>query len=114
MVLVWPVTTRQYLLVLPPSRWEVIQRNLENLSLTDEQAAVVERLIGSSTFIKSVDSYGRLPLPEEVLTRIGIEREAVLVGRVSKFEIWSPARYAATQANTDAELVSNALKFVKI
>ena len=114
MVLVWPVTTREYLLVLPPSRWEVIQKNLEGLSLTDDQAAIVERLISSSTSIRSVDSYGRLPLPEEAAKNLGIESEAMLVGRLNKFEVWSPSRYAATLANPDAQLIANALKFIKI
>src|ERR1019366_4452714 len=65
MVLVWPVTKPEYLLVLPPARWEVLQKNLEGPSLADPQAAVVERLVGSSTSMRSVDTYGRLPLPEE-------------------------------------------------
>ncbi len=114
MVLLWPVTTREYLLVLPPSRWEVIQKNLEALSLTDDQAALVERLISSSTFMRSLDSYGRLPLPEEATRRLGIENEAMLVGRLNKFEVWNPSRYATTLANPDAQLVANALKSIKI
>jgi MraZ protein len=114
MVLVWPVTTPQYLLVLPPSRWEVLQRNLEGLSLTDEQAAMVERLIGSSTFTRSLDGYGRLPLPEEAAKGLGIESEALLVGRMNKFEVWSPARYAATLANPDAQQIADALKSIKV
>jgi MraZ protein len=114
MVLLWPVTTREYLLVLPPSRWEVIQRNLEGLSLTDDQAAVVERLISSSTFMRSVDSYGRLPLPEEAAKTLGIESEAMLVGRLNKFEVWNPSRFAATLANPDVQLIATALKAIKI
>jgi MraZ protein len=114
MLLLWPVTTREYLLVLPPSRWDVIQENLENLSLTDDQAAMVERLISSSTFMRSVDSYGRLPLPEEAARSVGIESEAMLVGRLNKFEVWNPSRFAATLANPDAQLIANALKSIKI
>ena len=103
MVIVWPVTTREYLLVLPPSRWEVLARNLQGLSLTDERAALVERLIGSSTSMGSLDKYGRLPLPEDAAKAMGIENEAMLVGRMNKFEVWSPARFAATLANPDAQ-----------
>jgi MraZ protein len=112
MVIIWPVTSREYLLVLPPSRWEVLQKNLEGLSLTDEQAATVERLIGSSTSMKALDGYGRLPLPEDAAENLGIEAEAMLVGRMNKFEIWSPARYAGTLGN--AEQIAGALKSIKI
>jgi MraZ protein len=113
-VLVWPVTTREYLLVLPPSRWEVIQKNLEDLSLTDDQAAVVERLISSSTFMRSLDNYGRLPLPEEATKSLGIESEAMLVGRLNKFEVWNPSRFATKLANPDVQLIATALKAIKI
>jgi division/cell wall cluster transcriptional repressor MraZ len=114
MVLPWPVTTPEYLLALPPARWEVLQKNLENLSLADDSGAMVERLISSRTFVRSLDGYGRLPLPEESAKSLGIESEAMLVGRLNKFEIWSPSRYAATLANTDAQLIANALKSIKI
>ena len=114
MVIVWPLTTREYLLVLPPSRWEVLAKNLENLSLTDEQAALVERLIGSSTAMRSLDNYGRLPLPEDAAKGMGIESEAMLVGRMNKFEVWSPSRYAAARANPDPQLIADALKSIKI
>lgn len=114
MVIVWPLTNPEYLLVLPPARWEVLQKNLESLSLTDEQAATVERLIGASTSLRSLDSYGRLPLPEDEAKKLGIDGEATLVGRMNKFEIWSPARYAATRVNPDARQIADALKSIKI
>ena len=114
MVIVWPVTTREYLLVLPPSRWEVMARNLQGLSLTDERAALFERLIGSSTSMGSLDKYGRLPLPEDAAKAMGIENEAMLVGRMDKFEVWSPARFAATLANPDAQVIAEALKSMNV
>jgi MraZ protein len=114
MVLLWPITTRECLLVLPPSRWEVIQKNLEGMSLTDGKAAIVERLIGSSTSMRSVDTYGRLPLPEEAAKSLGIESEAMLVGRLNKFEVWNPSRFAATLANPDPQLIANALDSIKL
>lgn len=114
MIIVWPVLAPEYLLVLPPSRWEVIQRNLENLSLTDEQAALVERLMGSRTFKKSLDRYGRLPLPEGPSRALGIESEAMLVGRMNKFEVWNPSRFAAALAEPDAQQLAEAIKSIRI
>jgi len=114
MVIVWPLTGPDYLLVLPPARWEILQKNLEALSLTDEQAATVERLIGSSTSLRSLDSYGRLPLPEEEAKKLGIDGEATLVGRMNKFEVWGPSRYAASKANSSAQGIADALKSIKI
>jgi division/cell wall cluster transcriptional repressor MraZ len=114
MVIVWPLLTREYLLVLSPARWEVLQKNLEELSLADEQGAKLERLLASSTSMRTLDNYGRLPLPEEAARSLGIESEAMLVGRISKFEIWGPTRYAATLAPLDTQLIANALRTIKI
>jgi len=114
MVLPWPVITPECLLVLPPSRWELLQKNLENLSLADDSGAMVERLISSSTSRRSLDSYGRLPLPEEAAKSLGLQSEAMLVGRLNKFEVWNPARFAATLAKPDVQVIANALKSIKI
>jgi division/cell wall cluster transcriptional repressor MraZ len=113
MVMLWPVIQPKYLLVLPPARWEVLQKNLEQLSLADDQAALVERAIGAGTSVRSIDSYGRLPLPED-FPKLGIEKEAMLVGRMNKFEIWGPAEYAASQAALNSQLIGDALKAIKI
>jgi DNA-binding transcriptional regulator/RsmH inhibitor MraZ len=64
--------------------------------------------------MRSMDTYGRLPLPEEAAKGLGIESEAMLVGRMNKFEVWSPSRYAATLANPDAQPIADALKSIKI
>lgn len=114
MVIMWPVTTREYFLVLPPARWEVLQRNLAELSLADDQAATIERLIGSSTFKRSLDGYGRLPLPEEASRAMGIENEATLVGRMNKFEVWNSARLAGALAKPGPQSIESALKSIKI
>jgi MraZ protein len=114
-VLLWPLLAPEYLLVLSPSRWEVMQSNLESLSLTDDDAATVERLIGASSSSRAVDSYGRLPLPEEAIRGLGIEGEAMLIGRLNKFELWNPARYAAKLATPVTQaVVANALRSIKI
>jgi len=114
MLVLWPLTSRDYLLVLPPSRWEVIRKHLEELSITDDQVAVVERLIGVNSFSRSLDRYGRLPLPEDASRAVGIGKEAMLVGRMDKFEVWNPARFAATLANPDAQRIADVIKTMRI
>jgi len=113
-VISWPVLAPEYLLVLPPSRWEVLQRDLEARSTADEETAEIERSISSRICLSSLDRYGRLPLPEEVLKGLGIEKEATLVGRINKFEVWNTSRFTATLANTKPQLIATALKSIRI
>ena len=92
-ILPWPIGQQQYLLVLPPTRWSVLLERLNEMSLSDEEAAVVERVIGGSSAHLKLDKVGRLCLPENLAKLAGIQQEAILVGRLNKFEIWSPDRF---------------------
>ena len=101
-ILPWPIGKQQYLLVLPPVRWAVLLERLNEMSLSDEEAAVVERVIGGSSAHVKLDKVGRLCLPEELAKVAGIKQEAVLVGRLNKFEIWAPDRFKETNQGSEA------------
>jgi DNA-binding transcriptional regulator/RsmH inhibitor MraZ len=45
-----------------------------------------------------LDAAGRLSIPEDMAVEADISTQAVLVGLLDRFEIWSPARYAEAQA----------------
>ena len=113
-VILWPTDMPEFLLVLPPERWDLLQQRLEALPLSDKQAARIERLMGSSTFDRTVDSYGRLLLPEEALRIIGSGEEALLVGRMKKFEIWEPRKFEAERTAEDADGTAAILESLRI
>jgi MraZ protein len=62
----------------------------------------VLRLIASRAHGSPCDKQGRISLTDELLRHAGIEREAVLVGVLTRFEIWSPARFAEVERDTTA------------
>lgn len=113
-VISWPIDKPEYLLVLPPARWEMLLRNLEGLSLGDEQAALLERHIGANAFKKQVDTYGRLPLPEAQAKAVGIANDAMLIGRMTKFEVWNPAKFSETLTKPDMQRVADAIRSIKL
>ena len=53
----------------------------------------LDREINSRVKCVTLDRFGRLPLPPTFLTRVGITKQGVLVGRHSEFEIWQPEKY---------------------
>ena len=108
-ILPWPIGQQQYLLVLPPARWNVLLERLNEMSLSDEEAAVVEKVIGGSSAHSKLDKAGRLCLPEELAKVAGINHEAVLVGRLNKFEIWSSDRFENANQGSEA-LAAAAIK----
>ncbi len=97
-VLAWPLNGEEFLLVLPPERWRVMLDKLKTKSLHDPRVATLERVIGATSAPLTLDKVGRFCLPENLAKLVGIEKEAEFVGRLDKFEIWSPARYATSVA----------------
>jgi MraZ protein len=89
----WPINAEDFLLVLPPDRWNVMLDKLKNRPLRDKRAATLERVLGATSAPLLLDKVGRFALPEDLAKRAGIEKEVEFVGRLTKFEMWSPDRY---------------------
>jgi MraZ protein len=94
-VILWPIKVETFLLVLPPARWQVMLDKLKTKSLNDARVAAFERVLGVTSAPLTLDKVGRFNIPEHLARRAGIEREVQFVGRLDKFEMWSPARYEA-------------------
>ncbi len=101
-VLAWPINGDEFLLVLPPERWRVMLDKLKTKSLTDARVATFERVIASTSSPMTLDRVGRFVLPENLAKLVGIEKEAKFVGRLDKFEMWNPERYARSMAQVKA------------
>ena len=101
-VLPWPLGDQQFLLVLPPARWNLLLERLNEMSLSDDEAAVVERVIGGSSAPLTLDKAGRLCLPEELAAVAGLRKEAMFVGRLNMFEIWEPGRFNKNNKGNEA------------
>ncbi|MDH7501885.1 MAG: division/cell wall cluster transcriptional repressor MraZ, partial [Verrucomicrobiota bacterium] len=67
------------------------------------------RVLGGSVAWVELDNAGRLALPEHMVSRAGIADEVVLVGRLDKFELWEPKRYAQVLQES-RKIASNVLK----
>jgi MraZ protein len=101
-VIPWPVNVEDCLLVLPPERWDVMMQKLKTNKMQDRRVAALERVLGGTSAALTVDSVWRLALPENLTKAAGLDREAVFVGRLDKFEIWSPARH---KVSTDQDKI---------
>lgn len=109
-VLAWPLDGKQFLLVLPPERWRVMLDKLKTKSLHDPNVATLERVIGSTSAPLTLDRVGRFCLPEHLAKLVGIDKEAQFVGRLDKFEIWSPARFEKAMAQDESVAAETAAK----
>jgi MraZ protein len=88
------------LVVLPQSAMAKMLERADDISLGEYGRRDVLRLISSQAHGTPCDKQGRVGLTEGLLRHAGIEGEAVLVGVLTRFEIWSPARFAEVSQST--------------
>jgi MraZ protein len=67
----------------------------------DYQSLSIALLGGGDTL--SIDGEGRIVLPDWVRETAGIAEEVIFVGQGSRFQLWSPERYAEIDAKARAD-----------
>jgi len=114
-LVLWPPGTMSEacLLVLPPKQWKALVQQITTMPFADPNAQALRRLIGGNSDPVTPDSSGRICLPEGMAkaAAIEIDKEAVLVGLVDRFQIWNPERYRATSVK-DEQLLPEAFKLI--
>lgn len=98
--------------VLPPKQMAALMRDIDAMPNSDPNKGVLKRFIGSESIQVTVDKSGRICLPEKMAADAGIKHEAVLVGLLDRFEIWSTERYEKVKA-ADAVMAQEAFKLME-
>ncbi len=80
----------QCLAVYPPAEWARLETQLQALPAFSRQVKALTRLLLSRAADCEIDVQGRILLPPALREAAGLGRDAVVVGVLSRFEIWSP------------------------
>jgi len=101
-LIVWPKAKEgPCLRVLPPKEMAELMATIDAMPNADPNKTVLKRVIGSKSCQVALDKAGRICLPEEMAREAGISNQAMLVGLLDRFEIWSPDRYRTVEASDD-------------
>ena len=85
--------------IFPPPAYErMSDRYLGSLSPFSRDARMMKRRFHASSSDESLDSSGRVRLPNQMVDRAGLAGTCVVVGVDDHIEVWSPERWAAEQA----------------
>jgi len=103
-----------HLMVLPPSEAEKLRKAVFEQQLGDEAAQKWQYKTFSQADSLTLDANGRFTLPERLKRKVGIEREVVLVGMMTKFAIWSPERWANEAPDETRDNPSQLLKEARV
>jgi MraZ protein len=77
------------LLMYPQPDWEPIQAKVMSLSSFDKQSSALQRLLVGFAEDIELDSSGRILVSPVLREFAGLEKQAMLVGQGSHFELWS-------------------------
>jgi len=99
------------LLVLSPDAAQRLEAKVEAMSFGDPKAAVLRRLLGANCEDLTLDSAGRICLPEKLAGKAGLGKKAVLIVNFDRFEIWNPD-FRADIGLSDEVLRSEAMSLI--
>jgi MraZ protein len=91
----------QCLAVYPPSEWLRLEDQLRALPAFSRPAKALTRLLTSRAVDCDLDVQGRILLPAALRGAAGLEREALVIGVLNRFEVWAPERWDAFVADSE-------------
>jgi MraZ protein len=103
-----------YIAVLPPSEVEKLHAKIAQMALSDGAGQDFVARFFSQTQSFSFDKAGRIGLEDSLLRHAGIEKNAVLVGSLTKFNIYAPSRWEKVEARTSGENFGDLMRRIGI
>lgn len=100
------------LVVLSERLVESINEKLYSVAFTDEEAQENIRIFTASSYTLEEDGQGRFTLPAELKNQVGIKNDIVIVGSVSKVEIWAKEEWDK-YTSEKAALVKNPMEALR-
>jgi MraZ protein len=90
------VVTRldQCLAAYPPAEWDRLEQQLRALPAFSPKARGLTRVLLSRAADCELDVQGRILIPPILRSAAGLEREAVVVGVLNRFEVWAPPAWS--------------------
>ncbi len=87
------------LMVMTATYFGQVYKSIEVMSLADPTARFLRRLILSNAYPVVADRVGRILVPQNLRTFLGIENgELIVAGQGEYFEVWTPALWAEQMA----------------
>jgi MraZ protein len=103
-----------YIAVLPPAEVEKLYEKVAQKALTDRDAQDAFARFFAQTLSFNFDKQGRFGLAPELLAHADIRKDAVLVGSLTKFAIWAPARWKTLETRTSGEHLGDLMRRIGI
>lgn len=94
------------LFVYPNEEWKVFEEKLKTLPITNKNARQFSRFFLAGAAACEVDKQGRILLPSVLREFAELEKDVVLVGVLSRIEIWSKSKWNESNTYEDMEEIA--------
>ena len=101
------------LMVMTKAYFGQVYERLNAMSITDQSARLLRRLILGSAFEVDVDKSGRILLTQSLRQFLVLNGEAMVIGQGEYFEIWTPSEWTR-QMQTLQDAEANAGRFAAL
>jgi MraZ protein len=90
--------------IYPTAAYSELSANyLGSLNPLSKEARMMRRRFHARSHDESLDSAGRVRLPQHLIDHAGLEGACMIVGVDDHLEVWDPARWAEHDAEIDAQ-----------
>jgi len=97
------------LMVMTETYFKQVYERIESMNLADPTARLLRRLILSNAYPVEADKVGRILMPQNLRTFLGIENgELIVAGQGEYFEVWTPALWSEQMAQLQDVEANNA------
>lgn len=104
----------QSLFVFSEIEWKKIAEKLVSLGFLDADSRQFARYMLANAFELSIDSHGRVLVPETLAKTANLKDEVVLAGVYSRIEVWDKDKYDNLMSNTSKSADEMALRIAKL
>jgi len=91
----------QCLAAYPMAEWARLEQQLSRLPPFSGPAKALTRLVTSRAVDCDLDVQGRVLLPLGLRAAAGLQAEAVIIGVLNRFEVWSPERWESFLSDSE-------------
>lgn len=93
LVVTYNVYNAGCLWLLQYDHWQRLCKQLESKGMQSPQARTLRRKLVAAAAVVELDGNSRISIPASMREMTGIERRAVLLGNIDRFELWSERDY---------------------
>ena len=96
--------------IYPMTEWEVFEKKLRALPLTNKNARTFSRFFVAGATMCELDKQGRILVPQTLREFAGLDKDVVLTGNLERIEVWSKEKWSENCDYDDMDAIAQGMQ----